>query len=198
MAEYWLPKSFFKQNPLKEMSVAKISDFSLTVNFNDALQAKMEEILDEHISDERHVQVAKDKEEIEALDSGEAVLNYMRKNHDNLADPMFWKKALTLQEEAVPLILMRFKTTGQDRFVEHAFRILAKADIKYTRQLFEEYEEIRNPYAQSTACLLFGEHEMEEAVPLLMKEYKRFQNMYPDEDLDQAPLLALYILYGEA
>lgn len=158
----------------------------------------MGKILAEHISDERHIQAAKDKEEIEMLDSGESVVNYMRKNHDNLADPMFWKKALTLQEEAAPLIVKRFKTTGQDRFVEHAFRILAKADIKYTQQLFEEYEEIRNPYAQSTACLLFGEHEMEEAVPLLMKEYKRFKKEYPDESLNQAPLLALYILYGEA
>ena len=193
-----LPKSFFKKNPLEKMSTAIIADFSLTVEFNDRLHAEMEKILDEHLSDERHIKIAKDREEVQKLDSGEAVVTYMRKDHDNLADPMFCKKALTMEAEVAPLILKRYKTTGQDRFVELAFRILAKADIKYARQLFEEYREIRDPYAQAMACLLFGEHEMEDAVPLLLKEYERFKKECPDESLYQAPLLALYILYGEA
>ena len=193
-----LPKSFFKSNPLEKMSTAIIADFSLTVEFNDRLHAEMEKILDERISDERHIKIARDKEEVEHLDSGEAVVTYMRKDHDNVADPMFCKKALTMEAEVAPLILKRYKTTGQDRFVELAFRILAKADKKYTQQLFEEYREIRDRYAQAMACLLFGEHEMEDAVPLLLKEYERFKKEYPDESLNQAPLLALHILYGEA
>ena len=193
-----LPKSFFKKNPLEKMSTAIIADFSLTIQFNDELHAEMEKILGEHISDERHIKVAKDKEEVEKLDSGEAVVAYMRKDHDNIVDPMFCKKALTLEAEAAPLIVKRYKTTGQDRFVELAFRILAKADKKYAEQLFQEYQEIRNPYAQSTACLLFGEQGMEEAIPLLMKEYERFKSDYPEESYNQAPLLALHILYGEA
>ena len=193
-----LPKSFFKKNPLEKMSTAIIADFSLTVEFNDRLQEEMKKILDERISDERHIKIAKDREEVQKLDSGEAVVTYMRKDHDNVADPMFCKKALTMEAEAAPLIVKRYKTTGQDRFVELAFRILAKADKKYTQQLFEEYREIRDPYAQAMACLLFGEHEMEDAVPLLLKEYERFKKEYPDESLNQAPLLALHILYGEA
>ena len=180
------------------MSTAIIADFSLTVQFNDRLNAEMERIVGEHMPDERRIQIAKDKEEVEKLDSGEAVVSYMRKNHDNLVDPMFCKKALTLESEAAPLIVRRYKTTALDRFVELAFRILAKADKKYAEQLFQEYREIRNPYAQSMACLLFGEHEMEEAVPLLMKEYERFKRDYPEESYNQAPLLALHILYGEA
>lgn len=198
MGEYVLPKSFFKKNPLDEISAAIVADFSLTTLFNDKLQAEMEKILDGDISDERRIEIAKDKEEVERLDSGEAVVTYMRKDHDNIVDPMFCKKALTLEAEATPLIVKRYKTTGQDRFVDLAFRVLGKADKKYTEQLFEEYAEIRNPYAQAMACLLFGEHEMEDAVPLLMKEYKRFKRDYPEESFNQAPLLALHILYGEA
>ena len=198
MAEYLLHKSFFKKNPLDKISTAMIADFSLTTEFNDELQAELQKIIGERISDDRHIQVAKDKEEIEKLDSGEAIVTYMRKNHDMIADPLFFKKALTMEAEAAPLIVKRYKTTGQERFVELAFRILAKADKKYTEQLFEEYAEIRNSYAQAMACLLFGEHEMEDAVPLLLKEYERFKKDYPDESLNQAPLLALYILYGEA
>lgn len=193
-----LPKSFFKKNPLDEMSAAVVADFSLTIEFNDRLQAEMEKILGEHISDERHIKVAKDREEVERLDSGETVVTYMRKDHDNIVAPMFCKKALTMESEVAPLIIKRYKTTAQDCFVELAFRILAKSDQKYTQQLFEEYHQIRDPYAQAMACLLFGEHEMEEAVPLLLKEYERFKKEYPDESLNQAPLLALHILYGEA
>ena len=84
-----LPKSFFKKNPLEKMSTAIIADFSLTVEFNDRLQEEMKKILDERISDERHIKIAKDREEVQKLDSGEAVVTYMRKDHDNVADPMF-------------------------------------------------------------------------------------------------------------
>ena len=198
MGQPLLHKSFFKENPLDKISSALIADFSLTVQYTDELNAEIERIVGEHISDERHLQIARDKDEVEKINSGEAVIAYMRKNHDGLVDPMFCKKALTLEAEAAPLIIRRYKTTGQDRFVELAFRILAKADQQYAQQLFTEYREIRNPYAQSMACLLFGEQKMEEAVPLLMKEYERFKKEFPEESFNQAPLLALYILYGEA
>lgn len=193
-----LPKDFFKNNPLDKISSAMIADFSLRTQFDERLHAEMEKIVGKHISDERHDRIRKDREEVEQLASGEAVVSYMRKHHDNLVDPMFCKKALTMEAEVAPLIVKRYQTTGQDRFVELAFRILAKADQKYTEQLFVQYREIRNPYAQAMACLLFGEQRMENAVPLLLREYERFKRDFPKESFNQAPLLALYILYGEA
>jgi len=198
MGEYIIHKSFFKQNPLDKISTAIIADFSLSTLFNDELNAEIEKIVNGQIEDERKAQILADKDAVERLSSGEDVVAYMRKKHDNLADPLFCKKAMTLEAEAAPLIVNRYKTTAQDRFIELAFRILAKADKKYAEQLFREYKEIRNPYAQAMACLLFGEQEMKVAVPLLMKEYKRFKQSYPKESFNQAPLLALYILYGEA
>ena len=198
MGEYILHKSFFKQNPLDKISTAIIADFSLSTLFNDELNAEIEKIVNGQIEDERKAQILADKDAVERLSSGEDVVAYMRKKHDNVADPLFCKKAMTLEAEAAPLIVKRYKTSAQDRFIELAFRILAKADKKYAEQLFREYKEIRNPYAQAMACLLFGEQAMEVAVPLLMQEYKRFKQSYPNESFNQAPLLALYILYGEA
>ena len=130
------------------------------------------------------------------MDSGEAIVKFMRQEHDGLTDSALCKKALTLESETVPLIMKRYMTSGQDRFIELSFQILAQADIQYTEQLFADYKSIRNPYAQAVACLLFGERGMEDAPPLLMEEYRRFQRDYPDEGFDQHPLLALYILYG--
>ena len=198
MSKYVIHKSFFKQNPLDKMSAATIADYSLSTLFLDDLNAEIEKIINSQIMDERKERILADKIAAEQLTSGEDVVTYMRKNHDNLADPVFCKRALMLEAEAAPLIVKRYKTSAQDRFIELAFRVLAKADKKYAQQLFYEYKEIRNPYAQSMACLLFGEHEMEESVPLLIQEYKRFKQSYPKESFNQAPLLALYILYGEA
>ncbi len=86
----------------------------------------------------------------------------------------------------MPLILKRYKTTFQTCFVETAVRILGNTD-----ELWKHYKEIRNPYAQSMACLLFGTHELKEAVPLLLAEYERMKKEYPEESYNQGPLLAL-------
>jgi len=197
MSEYVLHESFFKKNPLDKLSAAVIADFSLSTQFNDQLNAEMERILSDHLPDGRKERIAADKAAVEQLKSGEDVVAYMRKEHDNVADPAFCKKAMTLEAEAAPLIVKRYKTSGLDRFIELAFRILASADRKYAEQLFREYREIRNPYAQAMACLLFGEKEMEEAVPLLLEEHKRFKREFPEESFHQQPLLALYILFGK-
>ena len=198
MSEYFIHNSFFKKNPLKKVSAAVIADFSLTTEFNDELQAEMERIVLEQTGEERRARLEQDRAVIEALDSGEAIVKYMRQEHDMLANPMFCKKVLTMESEAAPLIVKRFMTSGQDGFIELAFRVLAKADKKYAEQLFSDYKNIRNPYAQAVACLLFAEHEMDDAPPLLMEEYRRFQQDYPDESFDQFPLLGLNIMYGNA
>jgi len=59
--------------------------------------------------------------------------------------------------------------------------------------LREMYNEIRYPFAQASACLVFGMQGMEEEMPFLLSEYERFQRNFPDESFDQHPLLALYI-----
>ena len=199
MPEYMIHKSFFKKNPLEKFSAAAFADFHLTMLDQDELNAEMENIVFKYKpDDERRAQLEQDRNIIEAMDSGEAIVKYMRQEHEGLADPMFCKKALAMQDGAAPLILRRYMTTGQDRFIELAFLILAKANIRYVEQLYADYANIRNPYAQSMACLLFGEREMQNAASLLMEEYERFKREYPDESYNQGPLLALHILYGEA
>lgn len=193
-----LPKGFFQNHKLDRLSAAIIADAALVFKSSDALQQGIEGIVTPDIPEERREKIQRDKAEAQALANGEAVVAYMRQDRDNLADQVFLQRALELERGAVPLILRRYKTTAQDRFVELAFHILNRADLSYTKQLFAEYQEIRDPYAQSRACLLFGERKLEEAVPLLLREYARFQREYPSESFDQEPLLGLYILYGKA
>ena len=116
-----LYEDFFKENPMDETSAPFISDFTLAALFNDTMVAEMERSIAGKISDERKARISADKAAVEQLTSGEEIVSYMRKNHDVIADSAFCKKALTMEDEAVPLIIKRYKTTFQDRFVEVAF-----------------------------------------------------------------------------
>ncbi len=198
MEKYLFPKSFFKKNPLDQMSAAVIADSFCMLSTIDRLNEEIERIIDDGISEERREKIQQDKQVIEALDSGEAVEAYMRKGHDIVVDYLFLKKALTLIDDAAPLVLKRYQTIAQDRFIELAFRLLANADKRYAKQLFANYARIRDPYAKAVACLLFGEHKMEESIPLLLAEYDHFRRDCPEESHAQFPLLALYILAGKA
>ena len=198
MEENILPKSFFKKNPLQKLSAAVIADYSAEIDLIDKLNDEIENIVGASMTDERRSQVEQDKQEIATLTSGADIERYMRQKHDVLTNPLLCKKALSLIEDAAPHIIRRYQTTTQDRFIELTFRILVHADKRYTEELFTAYHNIRSPYAQAIACLLFGEHNMKSLASFLLKEYKRFQTDYPSESFDQFPLLALYILFEMA
>lgn len=198
MGEYVLHKSFFKNNPLDKMSAAVLADYHIRTQEIGELHDKMNSVLQSFIDEDRKAAIEQERAEIEAPDSGEGVVSHMRKLKEISLDYDLYNKAMTLEAETAPMILKRYMTSGQDHFIELSIRMLASFDRKYTDQLFSAYKEIRNPYAKAAACLLFGEKKMEDAVPLLMREYKRFKQEFPEENLSQFPLLALYILYEEA
>ncbi len=193
-----LPKSFFQKNPLDEISAAMIAYFSMTDFFNERLQSKMEEILSESISDHRQKEIAEEKERIARLDSGEAAVAFIRHGYDIVNREFLCEKLLTMQEEVFPPILRRFRTSFQDIFVETAVHALAHGEQIYIDQLKAMYSEIRNPYAQSMACLVFGIQRQEDTLPLLLAEYERLKKEFPEKSLCQGPLLAIYILFDKA
>jgi len=45
------------------------------------------------------------------------------------------------------------------------------------------------------ACIALGFIADENAIPILINKLNYFKNIYPDEDLEQGPLLGLYELY---
>ncbi len=192
-----LPKGFLRKHPLAQYSAASFADLGIRIIHADELNEEIDKIVSPTIEASRRAAVLQEKKQIDALNTPEAVVAQMRKDTDVLNQNPLCKKALSMQDEVLPLILKRYKSTFQVYFVETSVRILGNADRKYTAELLDMYKEIRNPYAQSMACLLFGEHELEEAVPLLLSEFERLKKQYPDESYDQEPLLALHIMYGE-
>ena len=192
-----LPKNYFKKHPLEEFSAARFADLSIRLVHADDLNANIDQMLLPRIESGRRADISRQKSEIEELDSPEEIVAYMRKAPDLFFYPLLCKKALTMPDDVIPLILKRYTTTFQDHFIEIAVRILGNADRKFTFDLLELYPKIRNPYARSMACLLFGEQRLEESVTLLLSEVERFEKQFPDQSHAQGPLLALWLMFGD-
>ncbi len=193
-----LPKNFFKKNPLKQLSSANIAYFSMTAGFDDQVDSMMFDLIKEEIDPQRLDKINQERAEIPHLETGEDVVRFMRSNYDISNHRPLCERVLAMQQIAIPPILHRFRTSMQDMFIESAVYVLAHAEQSYVDQLKALYPEIRNPYAQSMACLVFGIQKQEDTLPLLLAEYQRLQKEFPKESLCQGPLLAIYILYDKA
>lgn len=196
MSENLLPRKFFKNNPLKMMSHARVAYYMMSLDFSECLTPMLNEELEKDSSVQRVEKIEKEREKISSLENGEAVVEFIRHGFDIANGKALFKKALSMPEEVFPLLLRRFRTSFQDEFVDPAVHLLAQADEIYIDQLIAMYPEIRNPYAQSMACLIFGIRMREDTLPLLLSEYERMQKD-PDQDMCQGPLLALYLLYDQ-
>lgn len=193
-----LPRNFFRDNPLDKMSAPLIAHFSMTAGFNEKLQNAIWDILEGEIEPERKARIEEEKAEIARLETGDAIVKFIRNDYDIANRETLCKKILTMQAEVLPLLLRRFQTSFQDNVTETTVYILGHAEREYVDQLIEMYPEIRNPYAQSMACVALGVQEREDTLPLLLREYERLKRQYPEESYCQGPLLAIYILYGKA
>lgn len=193
-----LPKNFFKDNPLDQLSAAQIAYFAMTAGFEEKFRDIVQNVLDETLASGRKAQIAAEAAAISRLEAGDEIVKFMRSDYDIANREILCKKALTMQAKVMPSMLRRLRTSFQEKFVETAVYTLAHAEQAYVDQLIEMYPEIRNPYAQSMACLVFGVQEREDTVELLLREYERLKKDYPEESYCQGPLLAIYILLGEA
>lgn len=193
-----LPKGFFKKNPLNQLSSANIAYFSMTAGFDERLEKEIFDLAKETMDTERLDKINREREELSNLKTGEEFVRFMRGNYDISNRSLLCKRALTMQQTVIPPMLRRFRTSMQDMFIEAAVYILAHAEQVYVDQLKTLYPEIRNPYAQSMACLVLGIQKQEDTLPLLLAEYQRLQKEFPEESLCQGPLLAIYILYNKA
>lgn len=198
MNKEMLPKRFFKDNPIEELSAANLCHFKMMLARKAEAQQMIEDKVSMGITPERRASIAEEKKTIAALSTGEEVVTFMRKKSEGVNQNLLCQKALSMQEQTIPLILRRYCTTHQDKFVDTAVQILAQAEKCYAEALLEMYPGIRDPYAKSMACLVFGVQHLEQAAPLLYEEYERMKREYTQESLCQGPLLGLYVLHGKA
>lgn len=188
---------FLKEHPQKEISVAAFADFQFQILLNDDLNHEIEKVSDRMLSADRVAEEEEIAKAIETVITPEDLMQQMRKAVVFTNMTALVRKALEMQDEALPLIVNRYKKTRHTVFIENASKILSCADKKYTEELRVSYKDIWLPYAQALVCLLFGYHGFVDTIPLLLSEYERFRRLYPDETYDQCPLTALGYLVDD-
>lgn len=193
----YLPNSFFKENPLKEISTATIGYFTIVSKGIGELDQMIHDTVVQGIKDSRKEAFQRERQRIEQTDDPAELVEIMRKGHDILNQRLLCDRIIALHEQTMPLVLKRYRTCALDQFIDAATTIFALGEKKYAQMLREMYGDIRYPYSRACACLAFGIQKMEEEIPFLLNEYRYFQQAYPEKSYEQHPLLALYLLHGK-
>ena len=186
-----LDKKFFDTHRVPELSAANIFYFSV----NDALPDLFQQF--DKLAKEKGITVPDNSDErnlIASMTDPEGIVNYMRKINAIENRHEMIEKVSEYAETTMPLILKRYLTSALDGFIETAGRCFVKNDLQYVLELRKQYKEIRNPYAQAVACLVFGMKGMNDECDFLYDEYERMRSAYPKESYADFPLLALHVI----
>ena len=194
MEEYRLPDSFFEEHPLKDMSSAWMTHLRIEIKNDEEMDAQSNESILSEVTPEGLQAVEREKAVIAAIRDPEEPVLMMRHGFQPANVRLLCLKIREMQEQTMPLLLRRYLTSSQDRFLDAAAIAFTFVDEKWIRQLRDVYPQIRDPYARANACLLFAEAEMEEEIPFLVQEYEAFRREYPGKDYEQYPLFGLDLL----
>lgn len=195
MGEIQLPKHFFEEHPLNDISTALMTHFRMLTITMSELNEQINEMVVPRMEKSRYDQYMTEKECVENLKNAEDIVSYMRKVKDPNNISLLIQKAIAYQDDVMPLVLKRICKSGHDVFIENAAILIANTDIKYTEELYAVFPDIRNAYARSELCIVFGVKKKVEYTQLLMEQFRKIKEERPDEDYEQGPLLALHLIY---
>lgn len=197
MSNIRLPKHFLDDNPLNDISAASLTHFKMLTVTMSELNEQVNKVVISGMEKSRYDQYISEKECIMNLKNAEDIVSYMRKLKDPSNSSLLIQKAIEYQDDVIPLVLKRICKSGHDVFIENAAILIANADIKYTEELYAVFPDIRNAYARSELCIVFGVKKKAEYTQLLMEQFKKIKEERPDKDYEQGPLLALHLIYGK-
>lgn len=195
MEKNQLPRHFFEKNQLQELSAAVLTHFRMITLAVPELNEKVAEVAAPFMEQSRLEQYQNEKDAITNLVEAEEIVAYMRKIKETSNSSLLIEKALEFQDTVIPLVLKRICKSGHDIFIENAALLLANAEDKYTEDLYDIFSDIRNPYARSELCIVFGVKKKKEYTDLILQQYVQIKKERPDRDYEQGPLLALHLIY---
>ncbi len=197
MSNIRLPKHFFEDNPLNDISTALLTHIKMLTITMSEVDEQINKVVVPGMEKSRYDQYMAEKECIMNLKNAEDIVSFMRKIKDPSNSSFLIQKAIAYQDDVIPLVLKRICKSGHDVFIENASILIANADNKYTEELYDVFPDIRNTYARSELCIVFGVKKKAEYTQLLMEQFKSIKEERPDKDYEQGPLLALHLIYGK-
>ncbi len=166
-----LTKKFFKDNPVKDLTVqqfvyAQIETPELSQIASDIVRSH-----DKRADEERERLLRESDPDI--------LLKMLRGKSDPINHHIVFQKVLEQEEVIIPRILGMLKTSLNVVFIENAVKILANTGKDYSEDLLKMLDEIRSPYALSLTCITLGFIADEDAIPVLLKKYNEFKSIFP-------------------
>ena len=149
-------RQFFRDNPMEDIPLAQVIDLRIRMFEMEKARTELNEIADSLKPQEQLDAEAQQIAAVQAVQTPDELINLMRKIKGTICHEDFTRKALSMEEEALPKIVERFCRNMTDCFLEASEMIFFYADRKYLDELLANYKEIRSPYAQSIVCLLIG------------------------------------------
>jgi len=191
MKERLLTKTFFKRNPMREISSARFQySFLLNPDFENAARNLMREKGLETDAMRRAYDLIKNE-----ADPG-VLLRLMRSNIPGANKSLLIRRLLKIEGAVLPEIQRRILTSDVDVFIENALHFFVRAETDCSAWLQSHFDQIRNPYAQSMICLALGFRAGPDIVPWMMSQYASMKERFPSETFSEGPLLALYELHA--
>lgn len=152
---------------------------------------------DKHIAElEESDDERKDREIIKRLSKVEDFFKWMRKPLKGKNKFLLRDIMLNREAEIIPMVKEKIMTNWIDDFVECAIELFIECNEDPSQWIRDNYFDVRNPYARSELCLVLGFRGGKEDTAFLLEETKRFVMEYPDEDFEQGPVIALYMIHG--
>lgn len=195
MGHTLLTKTFFHENPLQRGAAAETATFLIKY---EELCKLGREFSEETLSKEKLEEMRAEAETISSLTAPKDIIRYLRKNIYTFNKDILFKKVFENEDEILPLLFEKWLTSSVDVLIENAVCIFSRADANYCAPILRRYNEFRDIYARSMACIVLGFRSDERIIAWLYDEYFRTKEQcceeYPMENFEQAPLIALYTL----
>jgi hypothetical protein len=180
------PAVFFAENPVKEISAARLVYSCL---LNPEVEQVAAETARPHIPEKRWKEEA---EKITRETDLEGLLKIMGEEPDSLNQALLKKKILSFAKLAISKIIEKLRDNQDDVFVELGVKIIYESKIDCSLELLRLLDSIKDSYTLSLVCLLLGLIGPKEAIQPVWNYYHFLRDEYPEETYEQGPLLALY------
>ena len=191
-----LLKKFFKENITNSETptAPAFAHFYILMESNPESNEKIQNTINEAVfkyQPERQEEASVERDEIEAATTHEEIIRFMRRHTDPVNQHILINKAMKFENEIVPEIIRRLKTSLNDGFIETSIRILAKSKIDVTKELLGYFDNMNSPYAQSMVMVLLGFKADESYIPWFIKKYAELKKNYPNESYYEGAYYAL-------
>jgi len=187
MKDYGAPRfsnDFFEENPIKEISSARLL-YSILLNPEiDELASKMTKQFIRRGEEEA--------KRIEEETNPENLIHIMEQEPDPFNHRILKERILQFSNYTLPRIIERLRNNRNDAFAELAVEVIYESGVDCGVQLLEILDSIGDPYTSSLVCLLLGLIGPRDGIQDIWNYYHFFKDEYAHETYDQGPLLALY------